>query len=186
MYHHFLSNCNRLIVVAETAYSAWWQSILEGAGGGLVAAAVLWFLNWLRDWRSRPIFSARRANLRFTDDERLVGFDLFFENEGKSAFLAPLLNVDGLTSAAIQFENSSTVDPDVAVYSAATWTPEGDRILYNHHKPFIPQTSFRWRFRVLDVSKLPDVIQVKLLHEKGVERIITIDMTDLKTQALTV
>lgn len=151
-----------------------------------VAAGVLWGLNWLRDWKNRPVFTARRANLVFTDEGKLVCFDLFFKNEGKTAFLAPVLNVDGLTKAAIQLESEATVDPNVMMYSTATWTPEGNKIVYTHSKPLIPQTSFRWRFRVLDVSKLPNIIQARLLHEKGVESAIEISMIDLKTPVSTV
>ena len=151
-----------------------------------MAAGVLWGLNWLRDWRNRPIFNARRANLVFTNEGKLVYFDLFFKNEGRTAFLAPVLNVDGLTKAAIQLENEATVDSNVTMYSTATWTPEGDKIVYTHGKPLIPQTSFRWRFRVLDVSKLPSIIQARLLHEKGVESAVDISMIDLKTPVPTV
>lgn len=185
MYHHLFSNCHRLIVIAQTAHNTWWQSVLEGAGGGLVAAGVLWGLNWLRDWKNRPIFNARWANPVFTDEGQLVCFDLFFKNEGRTAFLAPVLNVDGLTRAAIQLENEATVDPNVTMYSTATWTPEGNKIVYTHGKPLIPQTSFRWRFKVLDVSKLPDTIQARLLHEKGVEPVVHISMIDLKIPAST-
>lgn len=176
--YHLLSQCQQLL--AQGGNSSAWQSVLEGMGGGVAASAVLWSLGLARDWWNRPVFKAGRANLRSTEQGQLVYFDLFFKNEGKRAFLEPTLNVDGLTKAAVQLEKELTVDSEIVKYPIATWTPEGDKIVYNHHKSLVAGTSFRWTFKVLDRTKLPDIVQVKLMHLNGIEPTVDISLADLK------
>ncbi len=117
--YHTFSHGHRLVVEVANSKGSW-GSVIEGAAGGLTASAVIWFLGWVRDWLNRPIFKAMRANIKYTEANELMYFDLFFMNEGKRAFIEPTLNIDGLTQTAVQFEKERTVDPDVTKYLVAT------------------------------------------------------------------
>ncbi|MBP9762362.1 hypothetical protein KBD34_01975 [Patescibacteria group bacterium] len=173
------SHCSHIVAVVTDSKSGW-PSIIEGAAGGITASAVIWGLGWMRDWWNRPIFKARRANIQGTDAGHLVSFDLFFRNDGKRAFLEPTFNIVGLTQQAVSVENDTPVDPNIAILSTATWSPEGDRIVYNHHNSLVPNVSFRLRFKVLDKTKLPDVVQLKLMHLNGIEPVQEVRLDDLK------
>lgn len=141
---------------------------MGGVVEGVVASLVFSFIIWLRNYFRRPILSVMRANLLFSE-KGLLSFDIYIQNIGKTAYMEPTINIDNLNKKAVSIIGANV-----------EWTPEGTKMIYNHHKPLNPGVSFRLQFKVINPNELPDRVGVNILHLNGVEFGHFIEMSDLK------
>lgn len=109
--------------------------------------------------------SVRLANIKFSGLNKLISFEISITNIGRSAFREPSVNINGLMQDCVQTEFGQ-------------WSPERNRIIYDHHKSLISGVSLRAHIRIIDSGQLPPNIDVALLHFDGIDK-CTIDISDL-------
>ena len=143
------------------------EEIVSGTVAGIAAALVIEISSLFRAHYNRPVLSAALKR-------NGSSLELILENKGRTSFKQVLLNIVGFAQGTIESKNASPVDASVQAFFPATWSPEGDKIRYNHRGPILPQTKVRFQFTVIDDRRLPDAVTLALFHAKGKSQVLVL------------